>query len=173
MALMERVTAGKVLFCIVFYESFFGLPKMFLGYDLALLQLYPSLKEDQHFPKLKPVCLPYKNKKPSGGCLDKNSNMQCHKNSQILCWSVDLESGNFLTALQTVRFVGGANNNNNSLSPFRDQKNLAFVADQFVAHMTTERSSECCTLTDQKFTPTFSFILYFSFATSDLLQFEI
>ena len=42
---------------------------MCLGYDLALLQLYPSLKEDQHFPKLKPVCLPYKNKKPSGGYL--------------------------------------------------------------------------------------------------------
>lgn len=37
-----------------------------LGYDLALLQLYPSLKEDERFPNLKPVCLPFKNRKPSG-----------------------------------------------------------------------------------------------------------
>lgn len=123
---------------------------MCLGYDLALLQLYPSLKEDQHFAKLKPACLPYKNKKPSGGCLDKNSKMQCSKNTQILCWSVDLVSGNFLTALQTARYVSGelilgTNVNNNSSSPFRDQKNLAFVADQSNAHMTTERSSECFT----------------------------
>ena len=41
-----------------------------IGYDLALLQLYPSLKEDQHFAKLKPACLPYKNKKPSGGYIN-------------------------------------------------------------------------------------------------------
>ena len=75
---------------------------------------------------------------------------------------MDLESGNFLTALLTVRCVGGAKINNNSLSHFRDQKNLAFVADQFAARMTTERSSECCTFTDQTFTPTF-YLFFFRY----------
>ena len=33
---------------------------------------------------------------------------------------------------------------------FRDPKNLAFVADQCNALMTTERSSECCIITDYR-----------------------
>ena len=65
MVLMEKVIAGKVFFCVQMKAYCFDCI-VCLGYDLALLQLYPSLKDTERFPNLKPVCLPFKNKKPSG-----------------------------------------------------------------------------------------------------------
>ena len=55
----------KGLFCVQMKAYCFDCI-VCLGYDLALLQLYPSLKDTERFPNLKPVCLPFKNKKPSG-----------------------------------------------------------------------------------------------------------
>ena len=70
MALMEKVTAGKVLwYKIEPYKSeflFIWFYCLFAGYDLALLQLYPIVKDGERFPKLKPVCLPFRNMAPSG-----------------------------------------------------------------------------------------------------------
>jgi len=64
-----KVMTWRLVRKIVLNDGFDGESHSWKGYDLALLQLYPVVKDDKGFPKIKPVCLPFKNMAPSGNLL--------------------------------------------------------------------------------------------------------
>ena len=67
---LERFCVTR--FIIIWFDC------LFVGYDLALMQLYPVVKDNERFPKLKPVCLPFKNMAPSGDILAAHSDSESY-----------------------------------------------------------------------------------------------